>query len=450
MGRPLAICAAAIFVVAACGGTPSTAGSVATVLPTGAPTERVTAAPSVAVSSPIAATPGASVGPAVTAPPPTATGGTSARTATPAPTTERSAPPASTAARTARPASTVSASVSVEVVARGLDTPWALAFAPDGRIFVTERPGRIRVIQGGVLQPDPWATLAVTERDGAEKGLMGVAVDPAFARNGFVYVAYTYRSGTRDMNKLVRLRDSGGRGVEETAILDGGTGGDNHDGGRVKIGPDGKLWWALGESGTDAQVAQKPDRINGKILRLELDGRVPADNPTPGSHVWSLGHRNPQGIAWHPDTGALYSTEHGPSMNGTSFCCHDEVNLIVPGGNYGWPTVWGIARDPRYRDPVHESGASETWAPGGAAFVSSGPLRGSLLFAALRGQHVHRLVFGPDGTVAFEERLLASQYGRIREVAEGPDGAIYVTTSNRDGRGSARADDDRVLRLTFR
>lgn len=382
---------------------------------------------------------------AVTAAPTSAPSATAA-----APSTVPATPPAPAAARTAGPASTSPANVSVEVVARGLDTPWALAFAPDGRMFVTERPGRIRVVRDGVLLAEPWATLPVTERDGAEKGLMGIAVDPGFARNGFVYVAYTYRSGTRDMNKLVRLRDLNGRGVEETAILDGATGGDNHDGGRVKIGPDGKLWWALGESGTDAQVAQKADRINGKILRLELDGRVPSDNPTPGSYVWSLGHRNPQGIAWHPDTGALYSTEHGPSMNNTSFCCHDEVNVIAPGGNYGWPTVWGIARDPRYRDPVHESGASETWAPGGAAFVSSGPLRGSLLFAALRGQHVHRLVFGPTGAVVFEENLIANAYGRIREVVEGPDGATYVTTSNRDGRGFARQDDDRVLRLVFR
>ena len=339
----------------------------------------------------------------------------------------------------------------MEIVARGLDTPWAIAFAPDGRMFVTERPGRVRVIQNGTLLPDAWATLPVSEKDGAERGLMGIAIDPDFARNGYVYLAYTYRSGTRDVNKLVRMRDTNGRGVEETVLVDGAGGGDNHDGGRVKIGPDGKLWWALGEAGGPTNVAQLPDRINGKILRLELDGSVSADNPTRGSYVWSMGHRNPQGLAWHPDTGVLYSTEHGPSMNGTTFCCHDEVNLIVPGGNYGWPTVWGIARDARYLDPVLESGPSTTWAPAGAAFVTRGAYRGSLLFATLAGQHLHRVVFGTDGrTVAFEERLLDRTYGRLRDVVEGPDGALYVLTSNRDGRGQPKPDDDKVLKVTLR
>ena len=326
-----------------------------------------------------------------------------------------------------------------------------MAFAPDGRLFVTERPGRVRIIQNGALLPDAWATLPVSEADGAERGLLGLALDPDFARNGYVYVAYTYRAGTRDANRLVRMRDVGGRGGEERVLIDGAGGGDNHDGGRVKVGPDRKLWWTVGEAGGPQNVAQLADRINGKILRVELDGSVPPDNPTRGSYVWSMGHRNPQGLAWHPDTGALYSTEHGPSQNGTSFCCHDEINVIVPGGNYGWPTVWGIARDPRYLDPAHESGASTTWAPGGATFVTRGAYRGSLLFGALAGQHLHRVVFGTDGrTVVLDEKLLDHQYGRIRDVVEGPDGAIYVSTSNRDGRTFPGRDDDRILRVTFR
>jgi glucose/arabinose dehydrogenase len=306
-------------------------------------------------------------------------------------------------------------------------------------------------MQNGTLLAEPWATLNVSEKDMAERGLLGIAIDPGFAGNGYVYLAYTYRSGTRDVNRLVRMRDANGRGVDETVLIDGAGGGDNHDGGRVKVGPDGKLWWALGEAGGPQNVAQLADRVNGKILRLELDGSVPADNPTRGSYVWSMGHRNPQGLAWHPDTGALYATEHGPSMNGTSFCCHDEVNISVAGGNYGWPTVWGVAGDPRYLDPVLESGPTTTWAPAGATFITSGAFRGSLVFASLAGQHLHRVVFGTDGrTVLLEERLLATTYGRLRDVVEGPDGALYVTTSNRDGRSFPKPDDDKILRVVLR
>jgi glucose/arabinose dehydrogenase len=218
----------------------------------------------------------------------------------------------------------------------------------------------------------------------------------------------------------------------------------------VKFGPDGKLYVTTGDAENGAN-AQNASVLAGTILRMNKDGSIPPDNPTAGSLVWSLGHRNVQGIAWHPDTGALYETEHGPS-NPFPDCCHDEVNLIVQGGNYGWPTVRGIAGDQRFRDPLLESGAFETWAPSGTAFATKpGPIRGSLLFAALRGQHLHRVVFGPDGrTVLFHEKLLTNQYGRLRDVFEIPSGEFLVLTSNRDGRGLPRPDDDRVLLVTLR
>jgi glucose/arabinose dehydrogenase len=342
----------------------------------------------------------------------------------------------------------------VQLVASGLVAPWAVDLAPDGRLFITERPGRIRIAQlgpGGGLSAEPWATLpASTVRDG-EKGLLGLALDPQFTSNRYVYVYYSYiaaNGATR--NKVVRMRDADGRGVDETVLLDGIPGNANHDGGRVKFGPDGKLYVTTGDAENGAN-AQNASVLAGKILRMNKDGSVPADNPTSGSLVWSLGHRNVQGLAWHPDTGALYETEHGPS-NPFPDCCHDEVNLIVPGGNYGWPLVRGIAGDQRFRDPLLESGAVETWAPSGAAFATKpGPLRGSLLFAALRGQHLHRVVFGPDGrTVLFQEKLLTNQYGRLRDVFEIASGEFLVLTSNRDGRGLPRPDDDRVLLVTLR
>jgi len=342
----------------------------------------------------------------------------------------------------------------VQLVASGLRAPWAVDLAPDGRLFVTERAGRVRIVQlgpGGGLRADPWATVPASTSADGEKGLLGIALDPSFASNGFVYLYYSYApSAGVTRNRVVRMRDANDRGVEETALLDGIPGNNNHDGGRLRFGPDGKLYVTTGDAENGAN-AQNPSSLAGKILRLNKDGTVPADNPMPGSPVWSLGHRNVQGIAWHPDAGALYETEHGPSDPFPN-CCNDEVNLIVAGGNYGWPTVRGGAGDPRFRDPLIDSGRIETWAPSGAAFASQpGPLRGSLIFATLRGQHLHRVVFGPDGrTVLFQEKLVTSQYGRLRDVFEIASGEFLVLTSNRDGRGVPAADDDRVLLVTLR
>lgn len=338
----------------------------------------------------------------------------------------------------------------LEVVVRSLEVPWAIDFAPDGRIFLTERPGRIRIVKDGQLQPAPWMTIEVA--DISEAGLMGLALDPQFAQNRLVYAAYTYRStGGRLLNRLVRLREdaAGGRGVLDRVLVDDVPGAPNHDGGRVKFGPDGKLHWTMG----DAQVpdlAQDRSSPAGKILRLNPDGTVPADNPFPNSIVYSYGHRNPQGLAWQPGTRRLYATEHGPS--GGQGCCRDEVNLIEPGRNYGWPLVTGDERREGTVPPVIHSGTSATWAPGGAAFVTRGPWAGSMVFTGLRGQALYRLVLDPGDPrrAAGFETYLHGQLGRLRDVAEGPDGALYILVSNRDRRGSPAPDDDRVMRLVVR
>jgi glucose/arabinose dehydrogenase len=376
----------------------------------------------------------------------------STRTTTvPNPTT---APP-STASPTPTPSPRIGAAVveNVQLVAAGLRAPWAIDLAPDGRLFVTERAGQVRIVQlgpGGGLRAEPWATVPASTSSDGEKGLLGLALDPDFATNRFVYIYYSYVFGGATRNKLVRMRDANDRGVDETVLLDAIPGNNNHDGGRVKFGPDGKLYATTGDADTGAN-AQNASSLAGKVLRLNNDGSIPADNPAPGSPVWSLGHRNVQGIAWHPDTRALYETEHGPSDPFPN-CCNDEVNLIVPGANYGWPTVRGGAGDPRFRDPLIDSGRLETWAPSGAAFATRpGPLRGSLIFATLRGQHLHRVVFGPDGrTVLFQEKLVTTQYGRLRDVFETASGEFLVLTSNRDGRGLPATDDDRVLLVTLR
>lgn len=334
----------------------------------------------------------------------------------------------------------------VEVVATGLEVPWALAFAPDGRIFLTERPGRIRVIEGGQLRPEPVATLPVAAI--GEGGLMGLALDPNFTQNGYLYVMYTYRAGTALRNRISRLTLRGQTAGEEVVLIEDIPGAGIHNGGRLAFGPDGKLYATTGDA-TQRDRAQRLDSLAGKILRLNPDGSVPADNPFPGSYVYSYGHRNPQGLAWHPTTGQLYSTEHGPSGE-MGLCCQDELNLIQPGANYGWPVVTDAPGDPRFVDPILHSGDA-TWAPAGMDFVTGerlAPWRGHLFFGALRGQHLHHVVLGPDGrTVVFHEELFRGEFGRIREVKMGPDGALYFTTSNRDGRGQPRPGDDRILRI---
>jgi glucose/arabinose dehydrogenase len=285
-----------------------------------------------------------------------------------------------------------------------------------------------------------------------EDGLLGLALDPEFARNGFVYLYYSYTSSGRVQNRVVRMRDADGVGVEEKVLLDGIAGSANHDGGRLKFGPDGKLYITTGDGEVEAR-AQDTGSYNGKVLRLNPDGTIPSDNPFPSSAIWSYGHRNVQGIAWQPDTDVLYETEHGPSGIFPA-CCNDEVNRIVRGGNYGWPTVVGQPHDPRFVDPLATSGRTDTWAPSGATFLQhAGPLRGSFVFATLRGQHLHRIVFvpGPPDSivVAFEERLLENQYGRLRDVFELPSGQLLVLTNNRDGRGRPSSTDDRILLVTL-
>lgn len=338
---------------------------------------------------------------------------------------------------------------SIQAFARNLVAPWAIEQAPDGRFFVTERGGRIRIIKDGQLQSDPWISLPVTEA--GESGLLGLALDPKFSENHFVYVAYTFRDGLRLVNRLVRLReDSNGKGISDKILIDNIPANLIHDGGRVKFGPDGKLYWTMGET-NDRPRSQDLGSLNGKILRLNLDGSIPSDNPFPNSYVYSYGHRNPQGLTWQPGTNRLYETEHGPSGLPPIECCRDEVNFIEPGKNYGWPDIRGDETRAGMLSPILQS-ALDTWAPSGATFVTRGPWAGSLLFTGLRGVSLYRVTIDRNDPrkISSFERLYQNQYGRLRDVYEAPDGALYILTNNRDGRGSPIADDDRILKLTFK
>ncbi len=332
----------------------------------------------------------------------------------------------------------------VEVVATDLVVPWALAFAPDGRLFFTERPGRVRVIVGGQLQGEPVAQLPASEI--VEAGLLGLALDPAFEENGYLYVMYTYfdiTSGLR--NRVSRLTERQGRAGDEVVLLDDLPGGFIHNGGRIKFGPDGRLYITLGDTG-NSSLAQQLDSPAGKILRINPDGSIPTDNPFPNSPVYSYGHRNLQGLAWHPITGQLFISEHGPTGD-------DEINIIQASANYGWPEVSGSDGSREFVDPILVFNPAV--APSGAAFYDGDrltPWRNSLFIATLRGRSLLRIVLpGPRfASVEEQERLFEDQFGRLRDVIQGPDGFLYFTTSNRDGRGSLGSNDDRILRIVPR
>lgn len=332
----------------------------------------------------------------------------------------------------------------LEVLAMELKAPWDMEFAPDGRIFVTERPGRIRVVEDGRLRDGPWARMRLARAPFAEAGLMGLAVDPDFERNGRVYVCHSYYRNEQGLigTRVVAYREvgDGARGEEREVILDEIPGALFHDGCRLEFGPDDRLYVTTGDARLEPR-AQKLESLAGKILRVETDGSVPDDNPFHDSPVWSLGHRNAQGLAFEPGTGRLLATEHG--SGGV-----DELNLIRPGGNYGWPWHNGDAGDPRFTDPILEHASP----PAGATFVSGGRYPGwdgSLLFAGLGRQHLFRVEL--DGasppSVTATERLLEGEVGRLRDVEQGPDGLLYLITSNRDGRGRPREGDDRLLRI---
>lgn len=328
----------------------------------------------------------------------------------------------------------------VRVVAANLEIPWALVFAPDGTLYATERPGRlVRVRDGTVEKVADIPDVAPV----GEGGLLGLALDPRFSENHFLYLYHTYDArGLK--NRVVRYRITDGGLEDQKILLDAIPGARFHDGGRIAVGPDGNLYVTTGDA-SNGDLAQRLDSLAGKILRIRSDGTIPADNPFPGSPVYSLGHRNPQGLAWAAD-GKLYSTEHGPSGPGAN-CCHDEINIIEAGKNYGWPTKVGSSSspDPSFVSPLGESGARETWAPGGAAVLGD-----RLYFGGLKGETLYVFDLIPPGEVfayANPRALFRSQFGRIRDVVRGPDGALYFSTSNRDGRGKPTSDDDRIIRV---
>ena len=339
----------------------------------------------------------------------------------------------------------------------GLKAPWSLVFLPDGRALVSERLGRIRLIRNGKLQRKPYAVFhkpdLKSNEVGAslnlfasgEGGLMGLAIHPQFRKNPYVYAMYTYRDMMGINNRIVRLRDDGAHGFFDRIILDSIPGAAFHNGGRIAFGPDGMLYATTGDIFA-RHSAQDLKSLAGKILRIYPNGSIPRDNPFPDSPIWSYGHRNPQGLAWHPVTAALFSSEHGPSGE-IGFGAHDEINVIRKGRNHGWPVVVGAPGKPPYIDPI-VMWASISTPPAGMTFY-----KGDLYIATLGSETLVRIVM--DGLhVKTIERWFSKKFGpgilgRLRDTVEGPDGHLYILTSNRDGRGIPRIGDDKILRMKF-
>lgn len=342
--------------------------------------------------------------------------------------------------------------VRVETWIENLEIPWSLVFLGGGRALVSERPGRIRLVKDGKLLRKPYAEVEVAHN--GEGGLMGLALHPEFSSKPYVYAMHTYRKEGQVFNRVVRFKDAVDKGIFDRVIIDRIPGGRLHDGGRIAFGPDGLLYITTGET-FRGELAQDLQSLAGKILRLTPEGVIPGKNAFNGSPIYSYGHRNPQGLSWHPETKDLFESEHGPSGESLLFA-NDEINVIVKGGNYGWPEVVGAPGMRPYIDPLVVW--KKTTPPSGITFYKGdllSHLKNDLFIATLRSEALIRIKLGRADNkyeVVEIERWFArgdqeGKYGRLRDVVESPEGTLYFLTSNRDGRAKPGLGDDKIYRI---
>lgn len=351
--------------------------------------------------------------------------------------------------------------VEVEVIVQGLEVPWGIAYLPNGDALVTERPGRVRYVSGmmaggGALVAEPVANVPVTSKT-HEGGLLGIALHPRFAQTRMFYVYYTADADGRVMNRIARyvLAPDGRSAREDRIVFDGIPAARYHNGGRLKFGADGMLYASTGDARTE-ELAQGLDSPAGKLLRMTREGVVPPDNPIRGNALYLSGIRNCEAFDWLDD-GRVVLADHGPSGELPKLRHGgDEIDVARAGDNLGWPDAWRCESKPGVVPPV--LAWKEAVPPGGGVFYRGDLVpawKNSFLVGTLRSKHLHRVVLTPDGSrVAHHEVYFEGDppkgYGRLREVVTGPDGAVYVTTSNCDGDGSCPAAGDAILRIRQR
>jgi len=339
--------------------------------------------------------------------------------------------------------------IETEVWQQNLDVPWELVFLPDSnRALVTERDGRVLEIIGGKLQPESYLDLDINSR--GEGGLLGMTYHPDFPEEPYIYLMYTYTSSSGSQyNRVSRFQDQNKQAGEEEIIIDQIPAGNYHDGGRIAFGPDKMLYITTGDT-FNREIAQDLDNLGGKILRLTPEGEIPADNPFNNSPVYSLGHRNPQGLAWHPETAELFISDHGPSGEG-GLRQKDRIKVVAAGSNFGWPDKIGYFEDGEYANPLIMW--EEAVPPSGMTFY-----RGDLYVATLRSRSLVKIGLSRENNNfkvkkiehLFNDGRGSSGYGRIRTVVIGPDGYLYFLTNNRDGRGRPGAGDDKIVRFKIK
>ena len=322
----------------------------------------------------------------------------------------------------------------IETVAENLNIPWEIAFLPNGDMLVTERSGKLLKIR-----PETKVIGEIDEvKHIGEGGLLGLAIHPNFSVNNFIYIYYTTQDSKGISNRVERYKLINDTLNEKEIVLEGIRGSSNHNGGRIAFGPDGYLYITTGDA-ENPNLAQDINSLNGKVLRIKDDGSIPLDNPFENA-VYTLGHRNPQGLAWDKES-TLWETEHGPSGTQTGY---DEINVIVKGNNYGWPIIKGGQIEEGLTPPILQSGSEDTWAPSGMLYWD-----GSLFFSGLRGETLYEIkIFGADKFELIPH--FSQEFGRIRAVVLGPDNNFYLSTSNRDGRGQIRERDDKIIKINPR
>jgi glucose/arabinose dehydrogenase len=320
----------------------------------------------------------------------------------------------------------------ISIVGQKLLVPWSLAFSDDGRGFFTERVGIIRSLSpNNTVSSDPVAYIRVDQIE--EGGLLGLALHPNFTSNHKMYIYHTYSNASGIFNKVLLLIENKNKIVDSRTLIDGIPGGKFHDGGRINFGPDRKLYISTGDAGKP-ELAQDRNSLAGKILRLNDDGTIPHDNPFPNSPVYAYGLRNVQGLTWDPETKKMYAADHGSTGN-------DEINVITPGSNYGWPYE-ECSSGEKYVKPL--VCFNPAIAPSGITIVHSNKLgyKDSLILATLKGSQLRSI-----NLTTGEQNNILLGYGRLRDVVEAPDGSLYVLTSNTDGRGIVQENDDKILRI---